>query len=367
MGAITLPTLYKLTNANKIQTWSICYGPDPDCGARYTVTFGQLDGKLQTTTTYIDSGKNLGRANATNPLSQAESEARALWVKQRDRKGYTEDIPTEKPFRPMLAKSYEDVAHKIIYPAYAQVKLDGIRCITFIKDNKIVYLSRTGKEFKALRHLDPYLFPLLKDGRVLDGELYNHSFWSNFQSLVSAIKRDAPSNLTKHIQYHVYDCISDDDYSERFKIVRECDNEYVKFVGVDEVTSVDMIDKLHDEYVRLGYEGLILRNKRGPYELNKRSSNLIKYKKFNDAEFEVVGAEENVGKQAGECTILCKTFENKIFGVKPLGSTEVRRQYWEDFNNGKLVGKLLTVRYFGLTDDNIPRFPIGVTIRDYET
>jgi hypothetical protein len=31
-----------------------------------------------------------------------------------------------------------------------------------------------------------------------------------------------------------------------------------------------------------------------------------------------------------------------------------------------LIGKSLTVRYFEMTDDNIPRFPVGVSIRDYE-
>ena len=31
-----------------------------------------------------------------------------------------------------------------------------------------------------------------------------------------------------------------------------------------------------------------------------------------------------------------------------------------------VVGKLLTVRYQGLTNGSVPRFPIGVSVRDYE-
>jgi DNA ligase-1 len=35
--------------------------------------------------------------------------------------------------------------------------------------------------------------------------------------------------------------------------------------------------------------------------------------------------------------------------------------------NPKLViGKQLTVRYQGLTNGDLPRFPIGVIVRDYE-
>jgi hypothetical protein len=30
------------------------------------------------------------------------------------------------------------------------------------------------------------------------------------------------------------------------------------------------------------------------------------------------------------------------------------------------VGKQLTVRYQGLTNGGVPRFPIGVSVRDYE-
>jgi DNA ligase-1 len=31
-----------------------------------------------------------------------------------------------------------------------------------------------------------------------------------------------------------------------------------------------------------------------------------------------------------------------------------------------VIGKLLTVRYQGLTNGGVPRFPVGVAVRDYE-
>jgi DNA ligase-1 len=32
----------------------------------------------------------------------------------------------------------------------------------------------------------------------------------------------------------------------------------------------------------------------------------------------------------------------------------------------ELIGKRLTVRYQELTDGGVPRFPVGVAVRDYE-
>ena len=62
--------------------------------------------------------------------------------------------------------------------------------------------------------------------------------------------------------------------------------------------------------------------------------------------------------------LYCKTKNGKKFNARPLGSFEDRKVWYE---NGKsYIGKMLTVRYQELTNDKIPRFPVGVCIRDYE-
>jgi len=50
--------------------------------------------------------------------------------------------------------------------------------------------------------------------------------------------------------------------------------------------------------------------------------------------------------------------------VKPEGTLETRRKYFENKNN--FLGKLLTVKFQNLTNLGIPRFPVGIVIRDYE-
>jgi ATP-dependent DNA ligase len=122
--------------------------------------------------------------------------------------------------------------------------------------------------------------------------------------------------------------------------------------------------KLHDKFVNEGYEGLILRNPKGVYGINKRSNDLIKYKSFQDGEYEITGYEEGTGKDEGTVIWVCKTEKDQEFKARPRGTHEERTEW---FSNGdKYVGSMLTVRYFELTDDGIPRFPVGLTIRDYE-
>lgn len=371
MGVVTLPTLYKLSSTGKVQEWSICYGPDI-VGSRYTIKHGQVGGKIQSTTTTIEYGKNVGKSNETSALQQAGLEANSLWKKQRDRKGYTEAIPKEKPFRPMLAQKFTEHADKIKYPALVQKKIDGIRCISYYDVNrkKVVYMSRQGKEFATLEHLTPILTPILEKGYILDGELYNHAMKANFQKLVSLIRRDKPVPDSSLIQYHVYDMVSEDNFEDRNTTLISLLTGLAPQIQIVEtlpLKSKNEVDAFHALFVDDGYEGCIIRNREGSYEIDKRSYNLQKYKEFMDEEFELVSAEENKGKQAGQCSLICRTKEGNIFAVKPKGSDEFRSQIWDDFCDGVLMpGDKVSVRFFGYTNDGIPRHPIALAIRDYE-
>ena len=51
--------------------------------------------------------------------------------------------------------------------------------------------------------------------------------------------------------------------------------------------------------------------------------------------------------------------------ARPGRGTKEQRTGWFD-NGDKWIGSLLTVRFQELTDDGIPRFPVGITIRNYE-
>jgi DNA ligase-1 len=50
--------------------------------------------------------------------------------------------------------------------------------------------------------------------------------------------------------------------------------------------------------------------------------------------------------------------------VKPEGTIKERERYYRE--REEYMGKQLTVRFQNLTALGVPRFPVGVTIRDYE-
>lgn len=377
MNSIKFPTLYKMSNTGKISEWDIMVIEPITSSPYFEITFGYQNGAKQTQKVFVSEGKNIGRANETTAAEQCLAEATSKWTKQVDRKGYSEkrlDQSTKqcRNLLPMLAKSYNDQSHKLKFPCFAQPKLDGIRCLSYFEGGKVIMISRQGKQFKALSHLEKQLLPFFQNNShlILDGELYVHG--ESFQDIVSAIKRDKPSKVSHLIEYHVYDIADDEsDYVARNYILET----KVKKIGGN-VKVVPSYNLYNEEHIDVswkrstddGYEGIMLRNKLGFYKFDGRSSDLLKYKKFMDEEFEIVDAYENKGIQSGQCTLVCKTKDGTTFGVKPEGTDAQRKQIWEDFKAGKLTGKFLSVRFFSWTTSKnpVPRFPIGVSIRDYE-
>ena len=378
MLAQSLQPLYKMDSKGKIRVLTVSYGSD-ERGSFYEQEHGLLDGKLQTSRTYV-AGKNAGKANATTDEEQAEKEAESKRAKKRDRGGYSESIPEDKPMMPMLAQSHDKHGHKIKYPAYVQPKLDGIRCFVHVDGESVTLKSRTGKEFTSLDHIADAVRELVSvmgksvGSFILDGELYNHQFKEDFQGLVSAIKRDKPSENTHLVQFHCYDYVAEDrDFKDRIDELYHMgwwlsEVSTIQIVPTFPVENLDEVVEQNSLWLEDGYEGSMIRNSKGGYQPNRRSPDLQKYKSFMDAEFEIVGAVENKGKMEGQCTFTCVTEDGTEFGCKPMGDESQREQYWIDFQAGKLTGKMLTVKFFEWTtsENPVPRFPVGVIVRDYE-
>ena len=116
------------------------------------------------------------------------------------------------------------------------------------------------------------------------------------------------------------------------------------------------------KWVSEGYEGIMLRNTFGMYLVNHRSHDLQKYKEFLEDEYVIVGFKEADGRDKGTIIWICMTPEGREFSVRPRGSLEMRRDWFE--NGSKYIGKKLTVIYQELSEMNVPRFPVGKAIRD---
>jgi ATP-dependent DNA ligase len=128
-------------------------------------------------------------------------------------------------------------------------------------------------------------------------------------------------------------------------------------------SEAEMLNK-YNEYIENGYEGLMIRTLVGDYE-NKRSKTLLKYKTFEDDEFEILEVFEGSGKLTGMVgQMLFKIKSGTMFFSTVNGTQEYLTELWSQ--KADLIGKKATVKYFELTVDGIPRFPKVVGIRDYE-
>jgi DNA ligase-1 len=384
-----LPTLYKRGTTGAIQTWTCYTFENSDGHGVVKVIHGQQGSEnMQTGEDIIKAGKNVGRANETTPFEQAKAEAKSKWEKK-IKGGYSENFDKAESgdkglpsIDPMLAHPWEKQGKAITFPCHTQPKLDGLRLIAVVENGKARLYSRTRKEFKTLPHIAEQveLFAAvngLKD-MLLDGEAYSDEYKSDFNKIVSIIKRDEIHEDVEKIDYHIYDLPGRDmGFTHRYETLRAY-FEAAKLESIPNLVLVQtMVAKSFDRlklqfeaFVEAGYEGLMARQSDSLYE-NKRSKGLIKYKAFQDDEFEIVGVQEGKGRLMGHAgSFVCKTKLGHIFNAKMKGETQHLKDYFENFES-KCLGKFLTVQYFSLSDGKgangfppgIPRFPVGIRLR----
>ena len=259
-------------------------------------------------------------------------------------------------FRPMLAKAGKKV--ELHEGDLVQPKLDGVRCVAMKGVNgDIQLMSRTGKEFRGLKHIKNELKNSISN-EILDGELYVHG--ARFEQIVSLAKNTS-KNQTE-LEFHIFDVYLDNQSyminGDRQMYIETLNVSPPVFI-VDTIRctteSLDQIKKLH---LKQGYEGSIVRRGELTYMQGKRS--LIKIKPMKDAEFVIKGYTCGTGKDKGAVVWQCETKDGKSFNVRPKGSLKERKKL---FKHGRsYIGKLLTVQYQELTVNGIPRFPVGFPI-----
>lgn len=373
----TFPTLYGTGSTGKVKVWTISVTSEGE-HALINLSHGQLGGKIQSSSEIVKTGKNIGRANETTPFEQACDEARSRWKKKTD-VNYTETIPEsdeEAPSLnrlPMLAHPFKKRKHNLVYPAFVQPKLNGIRCLVKREGDKILYTSRKYKPFKNLSFMDEEMLSILLDQDEFDGELYNHGEIT-FQELCSLIKNEKNPDwdkLKRYVQFWNYDVVSPKGFKDRRELLLY-HGVHIRAVPTYVVNDERAIEHYHAQFTDTSnpnlkpYEGTIIRSGGDePYRYQYRSPALLKYKDFIDEEFEIVGGNEGRGKDAGQCVFVCQTKDGKRFDVRDSGPNRIREEEWQHL--ATYIGKQLTVRYKELSDDGIPVGGIfGLGVRDYE-
>ena len=378
-------------STGKEKVWSINVYEEDGSGVIET-KHGYRDGKQQVNKKIITEGKNIGKKNETSPFQQAVAEARATWTKKVE-SGYSDDISVSVETEieadaaevaliaeegrgkginadapsPMLAHDYNKRGKGALFPCFVQRKYDGVRCIGM--PGKGIF-SRLKKSFPHLEHIVAEL-ALLPSDVILDGELFCKEL--TFQEIVGMVKRETLKKGDEEkqlkIQFHIYDVVNAWAYDRRYAMLQHIFQEhhfkYLVLVKTDECASEEKMKEMHANYVAEGYEGIMLRNKKGVYK-NARSVDLLKYKEFFDGEYKIVGFTQGQGLEEGCVIWTCVTETGKTFSCRPRGTREERQELF--LNGDSHVAKMLTVRYQELTssEEKVPRFPVGVGLRDYE-
>ena len=374
-------TLYKVDNNDNMREWTITVSTNPDGSRSLTTRYGQVGGTITTSEpTIVDTGRQ-GRTVA----AQAELEARSQWLSKMD-EGY---VLTQAGARnqtvvlPMLAKSFDKGGQRWTqFPAAGQRKFDGVRCLASSPTaDSVVMVSRKNKVYDGLNNIREQIAALnLPSNIILDGELYSDDL--DFQR-VSGLMRKKRENYTAQdredlelCSMRVYDLVDlnnlDMTFANRYRLLTQLLTQVdaarrpnLRFVENFPINTFEQVNELHERFVDEGYEGLMVRNLDSVYKLADRSSDLMKVKSFQDAEFTIVGYDEALGQDAGTPIWECEISPGgPRFYARPMGTLEYRRGLWENRDN--LIGRPLTVKFFEYTNDGIPRFPVGVAIRDYE-
>lgn len=363
------PTLYKRTTTGAIQLWWM-----EQEGSHYRMCSGQLHGKVVISEWTAAVPKNAGRSNATNPTAQATAECEAAY-KLKAKKGYCateEEAQASDRFQCMLADKYPDRKHKLFFEdgsaavrLFGQPKLDGIRCIA----NRDGLWSRTGHRIVAVPHIWEALAPLFDEmpWLVLDGELYDHEYKDDFNTIVSAVKKLKPTaedlELSRSmVQYWVYDCIGKDVTRSFYSRFVEDFSSYGMDIAPGVVVPVETWelpteaegDDLYSQCLADGFEGMMVRVD-APYE-NKRSQNLLKRKEKLDEEFMILDIQPGVGNCAGMAKTATVQLPNgKTANPDVVGTREQLREVLANKKN--IIGKQATIEFQNWTPDGSLRFP----------
>ena len=366
--AVDRLTLYKTDSKGKtrvINMWTE--------GHEIVQSSGLLTGKLVVHRTPC-TAKNVGKSNETTPEAQAVKEMEAKY-KLKQQEGYyqtIEDAQAQRLVLPMLAKSYvfgKDKGNSKVdwTNAYAQPKLDGMRALIFFEVEGVKIMSRKGVPITSVPHIiDDLSGKNIPAGIVLDGELYAHGL--SFQENMRLTKKNR-GEASEVIKFHCYDMIMPEAFPARGKSSAGFINSLIKQGAntIEKVPSYKVRDhnaliELHDKWVKEGYEGAMLRQGSEEYKIDGRSSQLLKVKVFDDANY-VIKDVIPTDRRPDHARLV---FEHE--GVKFMAAPKcshalkasilINKEHW--------IGQEIVVRYFGLTDGEqdgsgkVPRFPVAL-------
>ncbi len=240
----------------------------------------------------------------------------------------------------MLAKNYDG---RDLTGYLASEKFDGVRAFWSGK----TLLTRNGKKLSPppfwLENLPPF---------EVEGELFVGR--GEFEKTSSIVKTAGDSRWAE-VKFLIFDAPSEQGgILERLKRVQiwleKQKTSVVTLIKQHKLNSTQEAFDFLDEVVKRGGEGVVVRDAARSYE-HGRSDSVLKIKKFDDSECEVVGEVEGKGRLKGRLgAVLCRDFlTNQILRIGTGFSDSEREKGFE-------MGEVLTYKFNGRTKNGKPRF-----------
>jgi DNA ligase-1 len=211
-------------------------------------------------------------------------------------------VPT---FSCQLAQDSTDQQTKMTGTKMLEVKLDGVRVLTFVyPDGRVVQFSRNGKEldnFPKIREQFVGISSFFSDPWVFDGEIMS----AKFQDLMKQLNRKE-NVQTDDAVLHLFDMIPMQEFiagrcdvsqeirSESLSIWYDLVQEHTpnikilsnQIVDLNTTTGREIFREMNEKAIEGGYEGIMIKDPSAPYEC-KRSASWLKLKPFIDVSLEV--------------------------------------------------------------------------------
>jgi len=289
----------------------------------------------------------------------------------------------------MLCSPFEQkLVDKISFPAYAQMKMDGMRFNAIVRDGKCEFRSRNGKEILLLGNLEQEFIALAGSvDCVFDGELLvmlegDHQFADRqtgngilnkankgtISAKEAALVHATVWDLIPYVQF--IDGYCQTPYSKRYSTLQAIvSKQAARDKKIWNVTStivetLEEAQEIFQGYLAEGFEGIILKDGNGVWE-DKRAKHQIKFKGELECDLKIVAIEEGTGKYAGMLgAIVCESSDGKIKVNVGSGFNDAHRK-----NLGsEILDKIVAIKYNSriknkLGDESL-FLPIFIEIRD---
>lgn len=230
-------------------------------------------------------------------------------------------------------------------------------------------LSRQGKKLNA-----PLSFTKNFPKFALDGELYAKEL--KFEEIQATVMDKLPDEKAwSRLKFHIFDVPEASGgllarLEDLAKFLKNEPNHNLIIIKQIKMLDNAQFLKFTESIIVKGGEGAVVREPNTPYE-RKRSKNALKFKKFKDAECEVIAINKGSGKYAKFTgSLTCKALGGKqdeekagepksgtIFKIGS-GLSDKNRQ------DPPKIGSIITYKFQNLTANGKPRFPIFLRVRE---